>query len=111
MHLRSRLDRDPIWYRAADQARLKLDLWLHHFPILNELLDVEYCKGLCDGDEECVVGDIAAGADAAAEAEDEVTGVRFWLVRWGFEEAFGPEGHGVGIDRRIMGEPPVYSCQ
>lgn len=63
---------------------------------------------MCDGDEECVVGDVAAGADASAEAEDEVTWIGFWFVGWGFEESFGAEGHGVGIDSRIVGEPPVF---
>lgn len=108
MHLRSRLDRYPIWYRVTDHAGLELDLWLHHFTVLNELPDGEYCKSLCDGDEECVVGDVATGTDAAAKAEDEVTWVRFWFVGRGFKEAFGAEDHGVGVDSRVVGEPPVF---
>lgn len=107
MHLRSRPNRYPIWYRVTNHTGLELDLRLHHFTVLDELLDIEYCKGLSDGDEECIVGYVAAGADAAAEAEDEVTWVRFCFVGRAFEEAFGAEGHGLGIDGRVVGEPPI----
>jgi hypothetical protein len=108
MHLRPRLDRYPIWRRVTDHAGLKLDLWFHNFTVLNELPDAEYSKSLRDGDEECVVSDVAARADAAAKAKGDVTWVRFWFVGWGFEEAFRAEGHRVGVDSRIVGEPPKF---
>lgn len=106
MHLRSRLDRGPIRDRVANHAGLKLNLRLYHFTVLDELLDVEHCEGLSNGDEECIIGDVTARADAAAVAEDEFAWVRFGFVGWGFEKAFRPKGHGLRVDGGVVGEPP-----
>jgi len=93
---------------VANHAGLKLNLRLHHLTVLNELLNVEHCEGLSSGDKECVISDVTARADAAAVAEDEVAWVRFGFVGWGFEKAFGPEGHGLRVDGGVVGEPPRF---
>lgn len=85
---------------------LELHLRLNDLPILNKLLDLEHRERLRNGDEERVIRDIAAGADAAPETEDEVPRVCLGDVVWRGDEAVGVEFHGVGVDGGVVGEPP-----
>ena len=70
--------------------------------------DVEHSKRLRNGDEECVVGDVAAGADAAAVAESEGAGIGFGGVSWGEEEAGGVESVRGWVGGGIVCEPPRW---
>lgn len=93
----------------TNSARLKLDLRFHDFAcrLIKRLLDVEHSKRLYNCNKESIVCDPSAGADAPSVAEDEVAWIGFCFVGWCIEVSLRTEGHWVGVDCRIVGEPPA----
>lgn len=104
--LTPRLDTHSIRHRMTHKTRLKRDLGLHGFAILNRLLDVEDGQRLRDGSEEGIVSDIAPRADATSVAESPCSGV--WLCSMGRcgDVAFWAESLGVWVYFGVVGEPP-----
>lgn len=109
---RSWLDRRAVWQRVAYGAGLERDLRLHYFAVLVDgLRDGEDCEGLGNGDENGIVGDEAARADAPTVAEDVVARVGLGLVGRSREIALGAEDRGLGVDGRVVGKVPLAHCQ
>ena len=90
----------------ADRAGLKFDLRLYRLSLFHRLLNIEHSKRLRNGDEERIVGNVATGTDATAVAEDVITRIGLGCVSWSCDVTLGAEGHWVGVNSGVVGEPP-----
>ena len=96
----------------TDSARFECDLRFHCLArLVNRLRDGENCKRLGDGDEEGIISDEAAWADAPAVAEDVVARVRLRFVSCGREVAFRTKDHGLGVGGVVVSKVPKCFVQ
>jgi hypothetical protein len=105
--LRLWLDRTFERHWVANSPRLKLDLGFHHPSVSDDLGNVENSEGLCDGDEQRVIGYVSTWANSTPVAKDAISRIRLSFVGRRLEMALWSEDHWVWVDFRVVCKMPV----
>lgn len=64
----------------TDDTRLKFDNRLNRYPILHRCVDVKNGEGLRDGNEECIVGNVASWTYSTTVPEGEIARIELGNV-------------------------------